>query len=57
MYKFLMHRRHPAYRLVTKADAPFPSGASEDEWHRPRSRDGSEVNAEARTRDAHRGGV
>jgi hypothetical protein len=48
LYKFLVHVRHPAYRLVVKADAPFPSGAREDEWRLTRSRDAADVNAEVR---------
>ena len=48
MYKFLVHVRHPAYRLVVRADAPFPSGTSEDEWRITRSRDAADVNAEVR---------
>lgn len=43
-----MHVRHPAYRLVVRADAPFPSGTSEDEWRITRSRDAADVNAEVR---------
>lgn len=48
MYKFLVHVRHPAYRLVVRADAPFPSGTNEDEWRITRSRDAADVNAEVR---------
>jgi hypothetical protein len=48
LYKFLVHVRHPAYRLVVRADAPFPSGISEDEWRITRSRDAADVNAEVR---------
>jgi hypothetical protein len=29
--------RHPAYRLVMKADAPFPKGTSENEWQLTRA--------------------
>jgi hypothetical protein len=43
-----VRRRHPAYRLVISADAPFPSGASEDDRRHPRSREASDVNAEVR---------
>lgn len=42
-----MHVRHPCDGLVTKADVPFPSGASEDEWL-ARSRHADDVNAEVR---------
>ena len=48
MYKFLVHVRHGAYRLVVKADVPFPSGTREDEWRLTRVRGSSDVNAEAR---------
>jgi len=27
LYKFFVHVRHPSYRLVISADAPFPAGA------------------------------
>lgn len=47
-YKFLVHVRHPAYRLVVKADAPFPSGTSESEWTLTRTREAGDVNAEVR---------
>jgi hypothetical protein len=47
-YKFFVHVRHPAYRLVVKADAPFPSGTSEDEWTLTRVREADDVNAEVR---------
>ena len=30
------------------ADAPFPSGASEDDWRLTRSREAGDVNAEVR---------
>ena len=43
-----MHVRHPGYRPVTRADAPFPSGTSEDEWRLTRSRQTDDVNAEVR---------
>ena len=48
MYKFFVHRRHPACRLVISADAPFPFGASEDDWRHSRSREAADVNAEVR---------
>jgi hypothetical protein len=40
-----VHVRHPAYRLVVKADAPFPSDPREDDWRLTSSRDASDVNA------------
>jgi hypothetical protein len=48
LYKFLVHVRHSDYRLVVKADAPFPSGSCEDEWRLTRSREAADVNAEVR---------
>jgi hypothetical protein len=48
LYRFFVHVRHPAYRLVTKADAPFPQGARESEWRLTRSRHTDDVNAEVR---------
>ena len=48
MYKFFVHVRHPDYRLVINADAPFPSGSSEDDWQLTRSREAGDVNAEVR---------
>jgi hypothetical protein len=48
LYKFFVHVRHPAYRLVTRADVPFPIGTSEDEWRLTRSRHADDVNAEVR---------
>ncbi|MBR1145198.1 hypothetical protein [Bradyrhizobium sp. AUGA SZCCT0431] len=47
-YSFFVHVRHPSYRLVTKADVPFPSETSEDEWKLTRSREAGDVNAEVR---------
>jgi hypothetical protein len=48
LYRFFVHVRHPSYRLVTKADAPFPSATTEDEWRLTRSRHADDVNAEIR---------
>jgi hypothetical protein len=48
LYKFLIHLRHPSYRLVIAADAPFPQGTSEQDWRVSRTRAGSDVNAEVR---------
>ena len=47
-YAFFVHVRHPAYRLVLKADAPFPPATSEAEWTRTRVREDADVNAEVR---------
>jgi hypothetical protein len=48
LYRFFVHVRHPDYRLVVKADAPFPEGTSEDEGRLTRSRQAGDVNAEVR---------
>jgi hypothetical protein len=48
LYQFFVHRRHPTYRLVTRADAPFPAGASEGDWRLSRSRQADDVNPEVR---------
>ncbi|MCA6113721.1 hypothetical protein J6524_02080 [Bradyrhizobium sp. WSM 1738] len=48
MYKFFVHVRNPSYRLVLKADAPFPSDTHESEWRVTRSRHSDDVNAEVR---------
>jgi hypothetical protein len=50
-----MHERHPSYRLVISADAPFPAGASEHEWRFTRAREASDVNAEVRDAVDHNG--
>jgi len=55
-YAFFVHVRHPAYRLVVKADAPFPSGTSQAEWRLTRQREAADVNTEVREaveRDGH----
>jgi hypothetical protein len=33
---------------VTSADAPFPAGASEQDWRHTRSREAGEVNSDVR---------
>ena len=48
VYAFFVHARHPAFRLVVRADAPFPSGTSEADWKRTRTREAADVNAEMR---------
>jgi hypothetical protein len=48
LYKFFVHVRHPTYRLVIKADAPFPLDTDESEWRLTRSRHADDVNAEVR---------
>ena len=54
-YNFFVHRRHPAYRLVTMAGQPFPAGTSESDWRQTRTRDADDVNAEVREAIAHDG--
>jgi hypothetical protein len=48
LYKFFVHVRHPSCRLVTRADALFPSGTSESEWRLTRSRHPGDVNTDVR---------
>jgi hypothetical protein len=48
LYNFFVHVRHPGYRLVVKADVPFPSGTTEDDWSITRSREADDVNREVR---------
>jgi hypothetical protein len=48
LYRFFVHVRHTSYRLVIKADAPFPDGTCEDDWRLTRSRHADDVNAEVR---------
>ncbi len=47
-YAFFVHVRQPAFRLVLKADAPFPSETSAADWTRTRVREAADVNAEVR---------
>ena len=46
-YAFFVHVRHPAYRLVVKADAR-PREISQAEWKRTRVREAADVNTEVR---------
>jgi len=48
LYNFFVHVRHPSYRLVTRAGAPFPDQTSESAWRLTRSRHANDVNAEVR---------
>jgi hypothetical protein len=43
-----VHIRHPDYRLVIRADAPFPQLSDESERRLTRSRHADDVNAEVR---------
>ncbi|WP_068875235.1 MULTISPECIES: hypothetical protein [unclassified Phenylobacterium] len=47
-YRFLVHRRHPAFRLVVRADRPFPPAAIEADWRDTRIRDEADVNDQVR---------
>lgn len=48
MYCFLVHARHPSYRLVVRVDQPFPSGTYEQDWRVSRERAADDVNPEVR---------
>jgi hypothetical protein len=48
LYNFFIRVRHSSYRLVTRADAPFPYQTSESEWRLTRSRHSDNVNAQVR---------
>jgi hypothetical protein len=48
LYSFFVHVRFSDYRLVVKADAPFPRETREEEWRLTRSRNAGDVNAEVR---------
>jgi hypothetical protein len=47
-YAFFVHVRHPAFRLIVKADALFPTETNRAEWRRTRVREAADVNAEVR---------
>lgn len=47
-YRFLVHQRHPAYRLVVREDRPFPDGSAEADWRQTRIRDETDVNDQVR---------
>ncbi len=47
-YRFLVHLRHPTYRLVVREDRPFPAGAAEADWRESRVRDETDVNDQVR---------
>jgi len=48
LYEFFVHLRHANYRLVVRADRPFPSETSRAEWRLTRSRTADDVNTEVR---------
>ena len=47
-YRFLVHLRHPAYRLVVREDRPFPAGAVAADWRESRVREEADVNDQVR---------
>jgi hypothetical protein len=48
LYEFFVHQRFPAYRLAVRADRPFPSDTTREEWRLTRRREADDVNAEVR---------
>jgi hypothetical protein len=48
LYEFFVHLQHPTYRLVVRADQPFPSGTTREDWRPTRRRETDDVNAEVR---------
>ena len=54
--QFFARVRHPAYRLLVRALAPFPHLTSKREWKLTRGREAADVNLEVREavdRDGH----
>jgi hypothetical protein len=47
-YRFLVHRRHPTYRLVVREERPFPPEGREADWRESRVREASDVNEQVR---------
>lgn len=54
-YRFFVHRRHPAFRLVTREDRPFPSQGREADWELTRVREAADVNEQVRAEADERG--
>jgi len=48
LYEFFVHRHHATYRLVVRADRPFPSDTTREDWRLTRRREADDVNAEVR---------
>jgi hypothetical protein len=44
IYRFHVHARHPAYRLVTREDVGFPAGARPEDWTFTRARAAADSN-------------
>ena len=47
-YRFFVHQRHPAFRLVVREDRPFPAEGVEADWRDTRIRDEADVNDQVR---------
>lgn len=47
-YRFFVHERHPAFRLVVREGAPFPADGVEADWRQTRVRDEADVNDQVR---------
>jgi len=47
-YRFLVLRRHEAFRLVVREDRPFPEGGIEADWRETRVREAEDVNDQVR---------
>ncbi|WP_296600339.1 hypothetical protein [Phenylobacterium sp.] len=47
-YRFLVHRRHEAFRLVVREDRPFPADGAEADWRETRVREAEDVNDQVR---------
>lgn len=47
-YRFFVHGKHPAFRLVVREDRPFPPQGNEADWEHTRTREASDVNDQIR---------
>jgi hypothetical protein len=47
-YRFFVHRRHPAFRLVVREDRAFPPDGREADWESTRVREAGDVNEQVR---------
>jgi hypothetical protein len=54
-YRFFVHRRHPAFRLVVREDRAFPADGTESDWEATRVREAADVNDQIRE-EVDRGG-
>jgi len=48
-YRFMVHRRHEAFRLVVREGAAFPAAGIEADWRETRVREAADVNDQVRT--------